>query len=207
MIECEKQWAKRPPVECADFLREAGGLNQYGGANILLVWGEHAGEDTGKGIVPPQNGLPCWNLCVWHPAEDAGPPSAWREDLGGRYPSEGFYEIVQPMYRTIDGKVDKIEALTPSIHILEAMVWNLKKHQYDSHEARQRAFRLHKERKEREQLDRIADVLQDSMPAFGGVESFSGVPNTVVRKRMEMIERQLRQRVALPHGPGIVKVR
>lgn len=193
------------PSEYADFLVRAGGTNLYGEPNFIIIWGQTYTQRNGDGLSLLGHGIPAWMLCEWHPAEDYGSPGQWDYKLLGPYPHRGRYEILQPFYERIGGKV---EHMPLNFATLEFMLPIIQKHKHDSIEKRKALMVEQKEKKEKELEDRIADRLQDACPSFTDAVSFAGQGNkhSAVQQKVEEIENAWKRMPPLQRGLQIGRV-
>ena len=177
------------PSEYADFLLRAGGTNLYGDSNFIIFWGQTRVMRTGHGDMLEGHGMPCWMLAGWRPAEEWGTPMTWDYDTLGPFPHRGKYEIIQPFYRQVAGK---IEPMPLNFRTLECLLPIIIKHRHDRFELRKEAMLADKARADKQLEDRIADRLQDAVPQFIDATSFAGQTNkhTVVQQKIEQLEKQ-----------------
>lgn len=182
---------KEAPPEYTEFLRRIGGANPFGEPNFILFWGQtFVPRSVGKNMLLGHN-RPCWNLAMWRPAEEWGTLEAWDYHSLGEYPSRGAYDLIQPFYRSL-GK-DGIEAAPLHMLSLEMMVHVIQEHKKDSPQQRLQAMRDAKAKHDQELGTRIADTLEESVPAFGEAASFSGQQNTktVLQQKIEQLEKYM----------------
>lgn len=175
-----------PPREYAQWLARAGGSNCFGHPNFILFWGQTRVERNGDGPFLTGRGTPAWFLASWAPPDEYAPIELWDNKLLGPFPTQGKYEILQPFYRRVAGK---LEHMPLNYRSLEMMVPVAIKHKHDSYLKRKAAFEKVQERKDHEIQEAIADRLQDSVPAWE-VGSFAGQGNTnsALRQKMDQIE-------------------
>ena len=176
------------PSEYADFLARAGGTNPFGQPNFILFWGQTRTMKTGHGEMLEGHGMPCWMLAGWRSAEEWGDPFTWDYDNLGPYPHHGKYEIIQPFYKQVAGK---IEPMPLNFRTLECLLPIIIKHRHDRFEKRRALLMADKARQDKQLEDRIADRLQDAVPQFIDATSFAGQTNkhTVVQQKIEQLER------------------
>lgn len=161
---------------------------------------------------------PCWLLQQWQPPEKYGTPEYyymenydWDSGLQtlGEYPYQGRYETIIPLSwkGLVNGSlvVEHMHLNSLLIDLIEPIIKQAQEVTYA------RYIQLRKEHKEREDkaaLERIADNLQDSFPAFNGAEMRSSshlTCNSVVQKKMQAIEQHWRQasNFLRSHGLGM----
>lgn len=188
MIETPKQYS--------DFLKKFGGKNPFNEPTFILVWCESSVNRIG---VPPQMFGPyikSWILCEWCPAEEFGSPLDWDDKLMQQpFPSRGLYFPLQ-IFKDRDGHTPAAldsEALNPEV--LGRWLWNCINHKRDSLAKRLAVFNEEDEKKQKAELSRLADRLQDAFPAFGMADavSFQGQQGAMcsLRSRMQEIEKKL----------------
>lgn len=176
------------------FLKKIGGSTDYGDARFILIWGENRSVTQLK--IPQPFLAPyfnCWILAEWHPPEDFGAPSDWMPELG-RYPSRGGY-VPLAVFRTPKQEPVMLDTKDLNLEVLRLWVHTALKHEHDKLSDRMRVFDDNQRAREEAKQKRIADLLQDSMPAFGMAESvsFHGQQNCnpVLKQKMEQIERSM----------------
>lgn len=175
-------------------LKRFGGVNDFGDANFILLWGE---TRTIKDLAVPQPFIApyfnCWILAEWRPAADFGHPDDWPRELGP-YPSRGGY-VPLAVFRTPKGEPVMLDTVDLNPGVLQMWVYLTLKHEHDRLALRKQVFDADRERKEAAKVRRIADLLHDAYPSFGTAEgvSFFGQANcnSVVKQKMDEIERRM----------------
>jgi hypothetical protein len=167
-----------------------GGLSPSGSPNFILWW---TGNPHPNAPMLPILDSPSWALMEWHPAEDAGSPYTWPGAELGPYPSRGFYDLLQPFRNGAEPAL--LDSAALNLNVLRRMARfriNLKQHSLIQ---RRIAMRDMRDKHQQAQQDRIADALQDAMPAFGEAASYRLNPGatTALARRIEQI------RANLPH--------
>lgn len=184
------------PKRYSDFLAKFGGLNPYGEPNFILTWCE---TPVRRIAVPEQFFGPylrSWVLAEWSAPEEFGSPSTWDEDLMQQpYPSRGLYFPLQ-IFRDKDGVAPaQLDSESLNLTIISCWVYNCINHKRDSLAKRKQVFDEEKAKRDKSELDRLADRLQDAYPAFGKAEalSYAGHPEatSALKSKMEQIERQM----------------
>jgi hypothetical protein len=134
---------------------------------------------------------PSWALMEWHPAEDIGSPVNWPGTELGPYPSRGFYDVLQPFRYGPEPIMLDTQPL--NLNVLRRWVRSVLTLRRDSLIQRRIAMRDAEEHKNAEQRGRIADALQDAMPAFGESASYRLNPGatTALSRRIEQIKQNL----------------
>lgn len=207
------------PPEFAERVREAGGLNRFGGANFRIIWGETKTSwiggmwpvttvaDAGGEIarVPEMRecleyGFPAWILERWYPPEAYGSEENWyaetrdplsRLPLLGPYPDAGYYEMAYKL--TVDGF--PVELTDEVIDELIPLV--LKGD--DVGFWIKRAYVLQREEaKAAEWRAKVFETYMEKAP-FGGPISYRGQQNRTARMDRTRMERVLSR---LPGGRG-----
>lgn len=186
MIETPERYQK--------FLAKVGGKNDFGEPNFILIWGENRTIDQlalPRPFIAPY--FNCWVLAKWYPAEEFGSPSDWMPELGP-YPSRGGY-IPLAVFRTPKQEPVKLDSSDLNFQVLELWIFTALKHEHDRISQRMAAYDEHRRRIEEARVNRIADLLQDAVPAFGTAEavSFHGQANCnpALKQKMEQIEKTM----------------
>ena len=182
------------PEDYKRFLKGVGGLNYFGEPSFILLWGENETIDQLKlpqpFIAPYFN---CWILAEWRPAEEFGPPSDWLEELGP-FPSRGGY-VPLAVFRNAKREPAKLGSRDLNFEVLRMWIYLTLKHEHDRLSERLAFYDQVKRKEEEARISHIADLLQESVPAFGLAEavSFSGQGNcnSSLRQKMEEIQRMI----------------
>lgn len=169
-------------------LELVGGSNPLGRPNFLLWWTGNARPDS---PVLPILDNPSWALLEWHPASDAGAPILWPGEELGPYPARGFYDVLQTFWDK--GEPARLDSAPLNLHVLRHMVriaLDIREHNMAR---RMREIETYREREQAAQRERIADCLEDSMPAFGEAASYrlQQGASTALSRRIEQIRSNL----------------
>jgi hypothetical protein len=180
------------PESVARRLCLAGGTNRYGEANYRVVWGwnrlgwiggKFEDRDEAGNLVrevvelrrePKYPQVNRWHVERWVPSEAYGSPRAWYAQTTeradgksvaalGPYPERGEYEHCF----TLQGPRGEFVQLTPTIaeHVARAIEWARGRDR-----AAQRAKLYEREAREERAYEEWAfEVMDDGVPAFGGV--------------------------------------
>lgn len=201
------------PQHYQERIARAGGLNRYGQPNFELVWGQ-----TAKIRVDRRDILhlpePCWMLRQWKAPETYGSPLLFSlENPGQEYPARGRYEIVQPFKWAgmINGKL-VVEYMELNSMLVDMVIPIIKRASDATYWQRFTAIRDEAERKENEQVNRIADSLKNASPAWTGPVSYSrqGCRTSIINKKIEQIEQNWKRAMYLYHllpkkGPSVFR--
>jgi hypothetical protein len=182
------------PEDYKRFLKGVGGVNPYGDPAFILLWGENQTINQLKipqpFIAPYFN---CWILAEWHSAEDWGSPSDWLDELGP-YPSRGGYTPLA-VFRNQKREPVKLGTRDLNFEVLQMWVYLALKHEHDRISERLAFYEDVKRKEEESRISRIADLLQEAVPAFGLAESVSfsgqGNCNSSLKQKMDEIERMI----------------
>lgn len=209
------------PEEFQQRLNDAAGLNQFGEPNFRIVWGQSETFRAG-GVWPadrfigyrqvyastgnPFKGSPCWMILEWDPSERFNGEGLYYflnrdEDTGlqtlGEYPYSGRYKVALKLSNTevVNGSLEVthyhldsgvIDYLIPIL--IEAGKISRERRLLEAQQERARA---------EEKLDKDLDAVRDSsrMAFKGAASSYSGQQNrtSLVQRRMELIEQQMKQ--------------
>lgn len=177
-----------PPPEYKRFLAKFGGLNPLGDPRFSLIW--DAGAISGIPIPDEfrEPYLDRWFLCEWMSPEDFGPPALWGKELGP-YPSRGAYV---PIYMFQDnGKPIMVDSQFLNLNALAMLLSIIMKHRHDSLQKRFAELKSERDQIDAEETKRLADMLENSVPAYLGPASFRGQRNvnSVVVQKMEQVEK------------------
>jgi hypothetical protein len=178
----------RAPEHYQRELALAGGTNPHGQANFILWW---TGIPRTDAPVLPIADRPSWALLEWHPATDAGAPATWPGAELGPYPHRGFYDVLQTFWEGAEPAC--LDSAPLNLSVLRRMVWvalNIRAHNLAKRMAAIKDMRTHAATAQRE---RIADCLQDAMPAFGEAASYrlQQGASTALAQRIEQIRKNL----------------
>ena len=194
------------PMPYREFLKTVGGTNSHGEPNFILMWG---GDLIKKEKYPPQilpKMLACWVLAEWKEAHEYGPQEDWPEGADP-YPYNGKYEILQ-VFRNGDVAAT-LDSPALNQNLLGQLLKTIYVHKGDSVTEKTSQLQKFKDRKDEQDAERTADMLQDAVPAFHAAESFSvsGQKNktSFLKKKMEQIDRNYRLPKALRKGISIHK--
>ena len=225
MRECPK-WFQ-------DELTRLGGTNQYGEPVFKLIWsldnrsvigGRWADGFEGYRTVCPTR-EPCWILMVWEPAEVQGTYEQWDRDFRdeetgllecGGYPKYGRYRVLQRFIHTDivqqqkerhylrpDGSpgIDVIQRLETRTYrmeprgiILDLMLPMLMAWRRLSNAAKVKALK----QRELERKEEYSRMFKDARAGFRISRG-----SQLVQKRAEIIERGLRQAMAVAARTGL----
>jgi hypothetical protein len=181
------------PQEYSDFILQHGGRTRFGEPRFMLYWGE---RENKKLAVPDDFFAPylhCWVLAEWRPPEDFGIPSEWPKEMGN-FPSRGGY-VPLHLFRDEDQKPHLLESRWLNKEILAMYLYIVLRHEHDSLAQRASGMKEMAEVEELATLKRLADYLENRCPVFKDAASYRGQTNcnTVVRQKMDEIERQMRR--------------
>jgi hypothetical protein len=190
------------PEKYKRFLKKVGGLTDYGEPSYLLIWGEN---QTITQLTIPQPFLNpyfnCWILAEWRRAEDFGSPSDWPDDLGP-YPNRGGY-VPLAVFRDEKREPSKLDSEDLNFEVLRMWIFYSLKHENDRLAERKAFMKAQFDKRDERLQARIADLLQDAVPAFGASEiiSFRGQKNCnpALKQKMEYIEKMM------PHAKGFFR--
>jgi hypothetical protein len=214
-------------------LTRIGGINQYGEPIFKLIWSlDHRMTVGGKwadGFIGYRtrcpNPDPCWMLMVWEPAEVQGSFEAWDRDFRdgetgllecGGYPKYGKYRVLQrfihidivqqaeqksymsmsgePMIKVIRQQETRTYRMEPRGLILDLMLPLLMMWRRLSDAAKLAAIR----EREQEKKDEYAKAIKDSRAGFRIRRG-----SQLVQKRAEMMEKGMRQAMAIASRSGL----
>lgn len=115
----------------------------------------------------------------------------------------GYAELQQFRYKITPALLDS-EALNVRVVVMMAAMAERTRHQFL--EMRKKVLERRKEREDKETQDRLANYLEDRMPAYRDAVSYSGqrIKQSVVQQKMEQIEKNLSRtdRLAALRGRG-----
>jgi len=199
----------RCPKHYQDRITKAGGLNRFGGPNFRLAWGQtetiRVAQPGGYRDLLVAFNRPCWILQRWVPPESYGTPEIYfatnydietgRQFLGD-YPWKGRYEtllMLQVQY-VKNGRLIS-EPLPLNAETIAGTIPRMKAALLLTEEQQQLALKDIQDRKDKADVDKIADGLQDASPVYKGAVSYSrqGCTSSVVQQRMALIEKQWRK--------------
>lgn len=201
------------PEHYKRFLKRVGGLNEFGEPSYILIWGENRTIDQ---LALPQPFLApyfnCWILAEWRRPEDFGSPSDWLDEMGP-FPSRGGY-IPLAVFRNEKREPAKLDTRDLNLEVLRMWIYFSLKHESDRLAERKSFMKDQMDKREKAQQERIADLLQDSVPAFGMAESvsFHGQANCnpALKQRMEQVEKSMKYAKQFfrraPKGSSICKI-
>jgi hypothetical protein len=208
------------PSEFQDAFTRAGGTNPYGEPVFKIVWAQHERQRSGgywakDGYLGYRDFLiggnePCWMLMMWKPAAAFGSPERWYwhhkdEATGlqelGEYPYSGQYVVLHKfIHREMVNGVMEVERLELSGFLIDVVLPAVKFWVALTEEEKAAALRLEMELEEDKVLNEMMDAKADCAPAFrGATASFTnqGCRTSVVAKKVEVMERGMRQAMAL----------
>ena len=206
------------PDEFQERLNEVGGFNRYDQPNFIVRWGQGGEPEctfrsggswhvegqpsyTGYRDLLVGGGTPCWMLLQWQDAVVYGTPESYYvsnyddetnlQDLG-EYPYQGRYKLLYNLcWRDMKNGKMNIEAMPLNSYLIETVVPIIMAAKDISTERIREAVRLQKEKTDKEQLDRIEDVLRDSSMAFKGPVSYArqGCRTSIIDRKVEEMTR------------------
>jgi len=208
------------PPEFQDAFTRAGGTNPYGEPIFKIVWAQYETQRTGgywarDGYLGYRDFLiggnePCWMLMMWKPAAAFGSPERWywhhRDEATelqelGEYPYSGQYVVLQKfIHREMVNGEMIVERLELSGFLVDVVLPAVQFWQRLTEEEKVAALRLEMELEEEKVLDEMMDAKADCAPAFrGATASFTnqGCRNSVVARKVDVMERGMRQAMAL----------
>ena len=177
------------PREFQDRLTEAVGRNVHGDPNFIIAWGQTFTYTAGGVWPKPQGdgffgyrqlplsnssmsgkGQPCWMILEWHPPEDYETPGVYyfrnRDELTGlqllgEYPYKGRYEVAFKLTSTEfrNGRLE-IQNYHLDGMILDVLIPAIVEGQRMTMKQRLRRLREMDEKHEREQDNKIDDILK-----------------------------------------------
>lgn len=206
---------KREQHTVPEWFREAvalaGGKNRFADPNVRVVWSQSPEAlivIDGK-LRPEYEGVPCWLLQSWDAPEVYGSPEMWFRDnkdpqtgrqLFGDFPWKGRYRTLQPLIlrEVVNGKL-VVESLPLSSFILNVMIPLIRQAADVSVEKQRAAMKELEDRKGAEQEARIADALQNAMPAFDGAafSARTGYCTTTLQRKVYQIEQNMQSALRL----------
>ena len=201
------------PERYKRFLSKVGGLNPFGEPSFILIWGENQTIDQ---LAIPQSFLNpyfnCWILAEWQGPEEWGSPSDWPKDLG-EFPSRGGY-VPLAVFRNDQREPVKLDTKDLNFEVLQMWIYHALKHEHDRISERKVFMEDQIRKREDAKQQRIADLLQDSVPAFGATDtmSFHGQQNCnpALKQKMEQIEKMIPYSRSffknVPRGTSIYKM-
>lgn len=206
------------PEEFQERLNEAGGFNRYDQPNFIVRWGQGGEPEctyrsggswhvdgqpsyTGYRDLLIGGGTPCWMLLHWEDAVVYGTPESYYvsnydsetnlQDLG-EYPYQGKYKLLYNLcWRDMKNGKMKIEAMPLNSYLIDTVVPIIIAAKEISMEKTREAMRLQKEKEDKDQLNRIEDVLRDSSMAFKGPVSYArqGCRTSIIDRKVEQMTR------------------
>lgn len=210
MLTIQRESHKAPEWFTEELTR-IGGKNRFGGPNFDVVWSECATIERDGQTVLQCPGPPCWLLREWNPPEVYGPPETWDSlDTGEAWPQFGKYEIVQPFRasQVLNGKLVH-EPMPLARLILDMVVPIILAARDYTQEKCRLALQEQKEREEKARENKIADALQDAMPAWLGPVSYARqkLRTSLIDKKAHEIQKQWQHAMAFyakhAKGPSI----
>lgn len=198
------------PEVYQDRLARIGGLNRFGQPNFIIVWSQthtsrRASVDGNYEDYLTDFNVPGWVLKQWRAPEEYGTPELYYiqnydEATGlcllGEYPYRGRYETIESFKckTLVNGRLI-VEFMPLNSMILDMIVPIIMQAKDVSLQRQKAAFMALEEKKKQAETDRIADALQDAMPAFTEPVSFGGqgCRTSLIDKKVEQIERSWSQ--------------
>jgi|SRR5580700_1787418 hypothetical protein len=200
------------PDDYAQRITDAGGLNKFGEPNFRICWGMSEIFRAG-GVWEPLDGAyyrgyrdlllvneACWALLQWQPAERFGLPGSYYfqnldEGTGlqtlGEFPFHGRYEIIQPFVHraVVDGRV-VVDAMPLSSLLVDMVIPIIRESKEISALKLREIARERREIEEKRKVDAIEDCIRDASPQWVMRSGPRMACNSVIQKKMEVIENQ-----------------
>ena len=161
------------------------------------------------------HGMPCWVIMRWHSPLEYGSPrsyylSTWMSAasqidpqtgvesetprgffVAGEYPWKGRYEIVQPLIsKEFVGRKMIVTHFPLTHYLIDTLIPMMEAFQRLSIEQQAAARAAAKAAEEKEQTERIADILEENMPRFWGPVSYGaqGIRTSLLDRKMAQIQ-------------------
>lgn len=219
------------PEEFQQRLNEVGGFNRYDQPNFIVRWGQGGEPEclyrsggswhvegqpsfTGYRDLLIGGGTPCWMLLQWQDAIVYGTPESYYvsnydeetnlQDLG-EYPYQGKYKLLYNLcWRDMKNGKMKIEAMPLNSYLIDTVVPIIIAAKDISFARTREAMRLQKEKEDKDQLNRIEDVLRDSSMAFKGPVSYArqGCRTSIIDRKVEEMTRNWNRMVTNARSLG-----
>lgn len=200
------------PLWLTKELTRIGGVNPYGEPVFRLVWsttekqiigGRWEDGFDGYKQVRAVHGEPCWALMVWEPRELYGSPESWERDYMdisgclqcGGYPKYGRYRLLQRFIHKelVNGRL-RTYRMEPCGFLLDIMLPMLMMWRKLSNEGKTAALKQEENLKKEEWLKKVKDARDGCRVSRG---------SQLVQKRAEMIEKGLKQAMAVAAQTGL----
>jgi hypothetical protein len=213
LLKIKGREQRRCPPEFQDRITRSFGRNRFGEPNFKIVWAQsefmrmgnvwrdvHGNERHGYRDVYALSAQPCWVIMRWRPPEDFGTPDlyyyrTWDDFsklyITGEYPWKGRYVSLVSLHRKTFVNGNLIIDSFPLSHVLiDKLLPMMIAAKQMTYWERKAAQDLAMQRKNKQDNELAANLLEHHLPAFMGAVSYThqGCKTSVLAKKEQQIQ-------------------